>query len=359
MGVLLIRNKNDKSLRQVPSQPFSERRSEADLHSFLESDPTLIATGIEEGSPTPTTVVASHLRLNSDELDLLLLDINGEITIAELKKGRTSRDVIGQILDYASKVSQLGVDGLRAKGVDIEAALDTLEETAVADEYERPSLSAIAYWLQRPRLVIVSYEIDEATRRITDFLRTLGTKIYCIEFEYFEDEDREYYYPEIIGIEDLQRIEEKELTETQRRYRALWAELVERFKAQRPGVTRRSTSADSWLGLGVFGIGGIHLEWAIRVGLEKPDSWLGVEIHFEKSNKEQNYALVDRFTDLQEELEQEIGEKLVFQKKWGKRWSRIYARKGASRISEDLKNWAVDTMVKFYDAFGPRLKEIE
>jgi len=356
--VLLIRSKSNDSLRQVPSQPFSERRSEADLHSFLEADPSLVATGIEEGSPIPTTVLASHLGLNSDELDLLLLDINGEITIAELKKGRTSREVVGQILDYASKVSQLGVAGLRAKGVDMEAALDTLDEIAVADEYERPSLSAVNYSLQRPRLVIVSYEIDEATRRITDFLRTLGTKIYCIEFEYFEDEEKEYYYPEVIGIDDLRRIEDQELTETQRRYRALWAELVERFKAERPGVTRRGTSADSWLTLGVFGIGGIALQWAMHGGLEKQNSRLAVEILLGKPVKEQNYVILDKLADLQDELQQEIGERLVFQKEWGRSSSRIYASKEASRVTDELQDWAVDTMVKFYDAFGPRLKEV-
>lgn len=206
--------------------------------------------------------------------------------------------------------------------------------------------------------MIVSYEIDEATRRITEFLRTLGTKIYCVEFEYFEDEEREYYYPEVIGVEEVKTLEDKELTDTQKKYRILWAELVERFKAERPGVTRRVTTKDSWLGLGVFGVGGIHLEWKMHIGLERPDAWLEVGIHFEKADKEENYGLIDRLAKLREELEEEIGEKLVFQKEWGNRWSKIYARRGASRISEDLKSWAVDTMVRFYDAFGPRLKEI-
>jgi hypothetical protein len=49
---------------------------------------------------------------------------------------------------------------------------------------------------------------------------------------------------------------------------------------------------------------------------------------------------------------------LKFEYPWGKRCARIYALKQEGEMTEDLKDWAVETALKFYDVFKPRLDKL-
>ncbi|GAH13753.1 unnamed protein product, partial [marine sediment metagenome] len=156
-----------------------------------------------------------------------------------------------------------------------------------------------------------------------------------------------------------EKVEKKPLTPSQEKYRKFWTGLIEEFKRRNPGITKRETGKQHWFSIGCFGIGGIHLEWAFNVGYEKKSSWLGTEIHFEKNDREFNHKITEYFENKKDELEEKIGEKLVFQKEWIKNgtWSRIYSKKNAEVITDEVKEWAVDRMGKFYDVFKPLLEE--
>ena len=67
-------------------------------------------------------------------------------------------------------------------------------------------------------------------------------------------------------------------------------------------------------------------------------------MHFEKSNREQNQALLLKCAELKNRLETEIGEPIVLQKEWGKTWARMYVEKQQGKITDDLKEWAVEKM---------------
>ncbi|MBA7633043.1 hypothetical protein ES703_40599 [subsurface metagenome] len=153
--------------------------------------------------------------------------------------------------------------------------------------------------------------------------------------------------------------EKKPPTPSQEKYRQFWTGLIEEFKKRNPGITKRKTGKLSWFTISCFGIGGIHLEWAFHVGYEKKGSWLGTEIHFEKNDREFNHKITEYFENKKDKLEEKIGEKLVFQKEWIKNgtWSRIYAKKNAEVITDEVKEWAIDRMGKFYDVFKPMLEE--
>jgi hypothetical protein len=344
-GVLFMRRKGSHELRRIVARPFHEVRTEEDLHRFLEADPSLIARGISEGEPLPTIVVASHLKLDRGELDLLLLDAEGEVKVAELKRGRTPRSTVAQTLDYAAQVTSLGFQGLAERDVDWDAALEDLNGRGEAAQ----DLDAdkVRLRLQRPRLLIVAYEIDEATDHIAEFLRGMGVPVYCIEFEYFSDDDYEYYYPRVIGAEEVRQIKEGELTPAQRRNLDLWETLLDGFNKQRPGVTRRRPSKDSWLGLPV-GLGRAHLEWSLH-GRDPQSRWFEVGFHLEHTETAKNLSALEWLRAQREKLEGVVGEELQFEE-WGERWARVYARLDATEIDENLEQWAVQAMVRFYDA---------
>jgi len=342
--VIFKRKKGSQGIEKIISRPFEERHSEEDLHKFLESDPSLIAKGIGQGDPSPTIVIGSHLKLDNGELDLLLLDTEGELTVAELKRGRTPREVVAQLLDYASQIDDIGFDRMVDYGVNWDEAMESLrslDEESENLDYDRLSVS-----FQNPRLLIVAFEIDLVTLRITKFLRANGIPVYCVEFEYFTDEKYEYYYPEVIGVDEVQRIIEAGETKSQQEYRKIWGELVEEFKRKKPGVTRRSGTKDNWMSLPI-GISNAHFEWAIH-GLNKADGWFEVGLHFEHHDKKRNLDALNWIKKEEELLKARLDKDLIIEN-WGKRWARVYLRKDCPEINQDVTDWVLEKTILFYD----------
>ena len=99
---------------------------------------------------------------------------------------------------------------------------------------------------------------------------------------------------------------------------------------------------------------GVHTEW-----LFWDESGLRVELHLEKDSREGNLNLFNKLKPLGTELQSDIGEPLVFDDKWRKKWARIYTVKKPVELTEEVKDWAVETMIKFYDVFEPLLDEID
>ena len=343
--VIFKRHKRSRDLETISSFPFEGDHSEEDLHKFLELEPSLIARGVGTGDPLPTMVIGSHLKLDDGELDLLLVDSEGELTIAELKRGRTPREVVAQVLDYASQLEEIGFYRLADYGVDWDTAIENLnQEMTETDslDYDRLRVS-----FQRPRLLVVAFEIDPVTLRITEYLRSRGLPIYCVEFEYFSDQDYEYFYPELIGVNEVQKIVQQDETDTQREYRSIWKDLLGRFKEQMPGVTSRSAPNGPYSSIPI-GITHAHLEWWIH-SLNKDDGWFEVGLHFENQQKEKNLAAVNWIQNKRDAVREILGEEPVYEDDWGTRWARVYLRKEAPEVNQEVKDWALEKMLVFYD----------
>lgn len=145
---------------------------------------------------------------------------------------------------------------------------------------------------------------------------------------------------------------EQETLTTREKYKAFYSELLDRIKEKHPEIKRQKALPQSWLTLPI-GHAYIHLEWAFH---GRPRSWFEVGLHFEKSSLEKNRQLYDHFLDIKKELKRELGDlELTFQCPWGARWARIYALKQGGEMTDELKDWAVETALKFYDVFKPRL----
>jgi hypothetical protein len=307
--------------------------------------------------------IGSHLSLpNGEELDLLFIDKNGTLTIAELKRDKTPRDVVAQILDYASSLYLMSVDELERiikqksefSGGFQDIARKIIENFPEADVDAEDILAQIERSIKgkEMQLLVVSYRIDDDIRRVTDFLREVyEMKIYCVEFDYFADEYREYFVPEIIGAEEVSRIGIKNRSPTQIEYQRFYSELLDSLKSKIPTTTRRKALPQSYLGLPI-GYSGIHLEWAFH---GKPRGSFEVGLHFERTNKDENIKLLNLFKDQESQLKNELGEDITFDSNFGKCWTRIYTLRQGGDISDELKKWAIETMVKYYETMKPIL----
>ena len=120
-------------------------------------------------------------------IDLLALDAQGNVVAIELKRDRTPREIVAQVLDYGSWVSTLSHDDI----TNIFAAShpDESLERAFADRFGASVPDALN---ESHQLIIVATELDSATERIVDYLASRGVSINTLFFRYFRDGEREY-----------------------------------------------------------------------------------------------------------------------------------------------------------------------
>jgi hypothetical protein len=121
-------------------------------------------------------------------IDLLAIDSEGNLVVAELKRHSTPREVVAQVLDYGSWVQTLGYADItqiyaeKNPGRVFEAAF---EETFRIGPPEQLN--------QEHRLYIVASELDPSTERIIAYLSgSYGIPINAVFFRYFRDGASEY-----------------------------------------------------------------------------------------------------------------------------------------------------------------------
>ena len=164
------------SLKEIPKSKLS---SEQRLENWIEENPALL--GIE------VAIIGRQVTADyGGRIDLLGINSEGDLIIIELKRDKTPREVVAQVLDYASWVSQLNY-----KRID-----------EIAGDYNSKSLSEIfveQFHTALPEkinsnhsMVIVASELDESTERILQYLANEhDININAVFFNYFKTDDRE------------------------------------------------------------------------------------------------------------------------------------------------------------------------
>lgn len=159
---------------------FEPMEAEKKLEDALNADIAIIDPGLMVvGRQVPTAF--------GKFIDLLAVDGYGTITVIELKRNRTPREVVAQVLDYASWVKTLtyhDITGIFAQqhGGAFEQAFT---QRFNSDPPERLNESH--------RLIIVAGELDNSTERIIDYLSgSYGVPINAVFFRYFREGSNEY-----------------------------------------------------------------------------------------------------------------------------------------------------------------------
>lgn len=123
--------------------------------------------------------------------DLLGVDIDGNLIIVELKKGRTSRDVVAQLLDYAAWADRLSDEKIQQIAQEyFETRPEVKEKTfhdAFKNMFEIPESGKLLSLNQKLRLFVVAEEIPTRVEQVCKFLRdSYGMEINCIAVSMFQ-----------------------------------------------------------------------------------------------------------------------------------------------------------------------------
>jgi hypothetical protein len=118
-------------------------------------------------------------------IDLLAMDAEGRLAIIELKRDKTPREVVAQLLEYGAWADSLALDDVeeifaRLKGnggVDLSKAFSERFGTPLPDTFSA----------REHQLIVVCSELDSSTEHIVEYLSARGIPINAVFFRTFKD----------------------------------------------------------------------------------------------------------------------------------------------------------------------------
>lgn len=120
-------------------------------------------------------------------IDLLAIDPVGNLVILELKRDKTPRDIVAQVLDYASWVEKLGHDEIK---IIANSFLKTKTLEKIFQSKFHCELPEVLN--ERHRIYIIASSLDSATERIVKYLsESHNIDINVATFAYFKTQSGE------------------------------------------------------------------------------------------------------------------------------------------------------------------------
>jgi hypothetical protein len=161
--------------------PFVPIELESALEDMVVADPAMIGADLLViGRQVPTSF--------GGFIDTLGLDVDGQIHVIELKRDRTPREVVAQVLDYGSWATGLTLEDVAALYADNHDDSDL--ESAFAERFSRPLPDIFN---PDQQLTIVASQLDPASDRIVEYLaERFGVPINAVFFRYFQDGPSRY-----------------------------------------------------------------------------------------------------------------------------------------------------------------------
>jgi len=169
---------SDDLVEVVTPTPFRNDHKEVDLQMWSAAYPHLLNNGqpmLSVGTEIGTT--------HGHAIDNLFIDGNGCLVVAELKRGKSPRDVTAQVIDYATYIDHL-------EWVQIEEIWDTRNDDNLGQAYRR----LFGYDLNQTsdlkfRLLIVAESFDPSVQDAAAFLLGSGIDLAMMSFNYFQLEE--------------------------------------------------------------------------------------------------------------------------------------------------------------------------
>lgn len=198
-------NVSDGELVEIPKTKLDY---EGRLEDWIVKDPSVLGTEL--------LLVGRQISTEfGGRIDLLGIDQEGNLVILELKRDRTPREVVAQILDYASWVRQLTYAEIDT------IALDYLKEnlsTAFSEFFGEAIPENVN---TNHEMLIVASELDDSSERIVGYLADeYKVNINAIYFSVFKHTDQE-----ILGrawLMDPEMVQERAETRKQAPWSGYW-----------------------------------------------------------------------------------------------------------------------------------------
>jgi hypothetical protein len=186
----------------------SSLANENTLEGWIAANPKLIGLDI--------LVIGQQIITDfGGRIDILGIDREGDLTVIELKRDRTPRDIVAQILDYASWISSLTTRRIH------DIAFDKMGKKLEANFNEFFDSPLPENLNENHNMVIVASEFDPSSRRIVEYLAERhGISINSVFFNVFEDDGETYMTTD--WLLDQQEVIERSETKSKAPWSGYW-----------------------------------------------------------------------------------------------------------------------------------------
>ncbi len=150
------------------------------LEDWIAADPSIL--GME------LAIIGRQVQTEfGGKIDLLALDPDGNCVALELKRGRTPREVVAQLLDYGSWIKDLGYN-------ELDRIAQRWRQKSLAAIFEESFGAAIPETVNAGHnLIVVASELDESSERIITYLsEEHSVSINAVFFSFFRDGSTEF-----------------------------------------------------------------------------------------------------------------------------------------------------------------------
>lgn len=201
MGLYVLKNTEadieDGIVERVKSDSIDY---ECYFESWLENSPSLLFDDEDDGNTV--LWIGRQVTANVGDVgkfpDLIGIDASGDLVIVELKKGKTPREVIAQILEYAAWGCQLDYNDLDDLARNYYANDKNNSGKSLKEIFrevfniEDDATSDINF-NRRQKLFIVAEEVSPVVRQVSEYLRdTYKVNINHLEYQVFRTKEGEY-----------------------------------------------------------------------------------------------------------------------------------------------------------------------
>jgi len=182
-------------------------------------------------SPNLAVIGSQVLTPFGKRIDILAMNSAGELIVIELKRDKTYREIIAQVLDYATWIKDLDYDGINS----ILIKYGKSEHKDIEDFYTEAFNKDVedVEFNSDHKMIIVGSDIDDSTVRIINYLakEPYSVNINAVNFNYFRnDEGREYLAQAFILPED--NITEESKSKSRKRAKSIITTLFDSGRLQ-------------------------------------------------------------------------------------------------------------------------------
>ena len=132
----------------------------------------IIATNVSIVGPDLMVIGREVPTAWGGQIDILAIDADGNLVVIELKRDRTPREVVAQILEYGSWVRHVTSETIAAEFINYQTKHMQGTPPVGIDEALQTQFNRIPQELNSyHRLIIVASRLDPATERIVNYLK--------------------------------------------------------------------------------------------------------------------------------------------------------------------------------------------
>ena len=219
MGLYMLKNTEIKLEDGIVEKiKYNSIDYERHFESWLENSPSLLLDDEEDGDTI--LWIGRQITASVGEVskfpDLIGIDSAGDLILVELKKGKTPRDVIAQILEYAAWGYRLDYNDLDDIAGSYYAADENYSGKSLLDIYQevfnaQDDTIKESDFNRRQKLYIVAEDVSPIVKQVSEYLRDIyKVNINHLEYQVYKSKDDEY----LLSVEKVLGSDKKSVEST-------------------------------------------------------------------------------------------------------------------------------------------------